>query len=159
MTGGPDLGHHNSRRVYYDQCREVCSTASLFLPTSVVHLVCQAVRSIPTLSDGAVFDTQVGVLKAKLEGRNEVIGALELQVASKDAEIVTRVGQLDMLEGRLGIAKKGLLLMSGTIRENGPQLCAAEMALSVLRLLYVLLHPNFNSSAPLNHHLVRVFVN
>lgn len=47
-------------------------------------------------------------------------------MASKHAELVAEIVQVDSLEGRLLITEEGASLMSSTIREHGPHLRVAE---------------------------------
>lgn len=90
MTGGPNFGHCASLCVGYDQRQEVCSTATLYLSTSVVDLNSLAVRSVPVVSYRAVVVTRVGTLEATLETSKERVITLESQVASKDADIAAK---------------------------------------------------------------------
>lgn len=122
MTSGPELGHCGSIRVDYDQFQEVCSTANLSLPTSVVDLICLPVRSVPAISDCLVVNNRAGALEEILETRNEPISALGSRVASKDAEIFAKVAQVNSLEGRIRIAEEGGSLRLETIREHGSPL-------------------------------------
>lgn len=95
-----------------------------------MYLFCQIVRSVSALSDRPVVDTRVGVLEAILGTRNEHIGALEWKAASKNVKIVPVVAKADRLQERFGRAEERELLMSGTIREHGPQLTAGKKACS-----------------------------
>lgn len=68
------------------------------LPTSAVYLIRLAVRSLHPLPDRPVLDTRVGALEVTWKTRDDRIGALELQVASKNAGIVAKVGTIDSSE-------------------------------------------------------------
>lgn len=85
LTIVPSLDHRASISVDYDQLREVCSTAKLSLPTSVVDFIRLTFNSVPASSDRPVVNTLIGVLEAPLETSNHHISALEQQVAWKEA--------------------------------------------------------------------------
>lgn len=96
MTDGPDSGHNASIRDYYDQLRQMCSTANLSLSKFVVGLIRLTSLSVPELSD-AVFDTRVDVLEAALKASNERASALEMQVASKEVDIYAKVAKVESM--------------------------------------------------------------
>lgn len=77
-----------------------------------------------------VIDTQVSGLEVILQTSDERISKLELQVASKAAEIAAKVVQVDNLEKSIKRTVKGASLMLAAIHEHGPQLRAADAACS-----------------------------
>lgn len=87
--------HHASIRADYEPLRKVCSTSSLSLSTYVIYLIPLAVCRVLVLSHSSVVDRVVGALDATWETRNELRSALESQVASKNAEIIVKVAQVD----------------------------------------------------------------
>lgn len=89
-----------------------------------------ALRSVSTLSDLPVVVIRVGALDTAWKSRNESISALESQVASKDGDIVAKLGQVNGLNGCHRIAEEVASLMCASIREHGRQLRAVQAACS-----------------------------
>lgn len=71
----------------------MCSTATLNVLTSVVHLTLLDVQSVPAVSHRPVVDTRVGALEVTLETSNQRLSTLGPQVELKDAEIAAKVAQ------------------------------------------------------------------
>lgn len=91
----------------YDKFREVCLAARLCIPKSFVDITRPALLTVPALSDCPVVDNCVGAHEETLENSGEHINALEAQVASKDAKIVSKVANADGLEQAFEWQKKG----------------------------------------------------
>lgn len=83
--------------------------------TYVVDLIRLAVRSVPVFSDLPVIDMRLDALEATLESSIDRITDLKSQITSKDAAIVTKMAQVDSLDGRLRIAEEGRLLLSASM--------------------------------------------
>lgn len=90
-----------------------------------------------------------------METNNEHISALELQVESKDTEIVAKVSQVESLEGKPRIEEEWTRIMSVTFREHVPQFRGMRRLVPVLILLYVQLNLNFKSFVRLSYQCRR----
>lgn len=94
--------------------------------TAVVVLICLADVNVITIYNLSVVDTPSGALQVALEAGNEHIGALDSQMASKDARLLAKWAELDNLERKITIGKEMMFLASATTREQGSQLHAAD---------------------------------
>lgn len=158
LTGGPDFGHRSSICVNYDQLQEVCSTADLSLPTPIFDFVDLTICSVPVLSDLPVFDTSICTFEATLETSDDRISALELQVASKEAEMAVKVAQVYSLHGRVWKRKEKIRFCWRISINKAVNCVLLRQLIPAPKLLSICINLIFRSSVRLSHHCTRRWV-
>lgn len=121
--GRPDLGIGLLFFVTSDQLLGMCSTTNFWPHMTVFFPIGLAVGGL-----SCSWHTRLAALQAPQETVNKHIGALESQVATKEARIAVKLAHGDRLEGCLWIGNEWPSLMSTNIHEHGLQLRAAEAA-------------------------------